>query len=268
MHDSYCRHIDWVQSDMFTVHPARNFPGMGESSYLTRAFSEQGIRLKIRKDPRSRLRKRGPASDDYSPRHYNKAGRLNKKDESARNEIYQDMQEDSQEPFHTMHSPQESTHQTQSPPPEQPLQTSRGYPQQSSNFFGTESASIGRSDLIRPKTESEQSLVHSLTQNPSFSQPLPFARAPPFVQPLHFAQPPSFAQSHSFVQHHPAADISRYMARKYADTPQSGYEVYSQQQQTYTGYPFFQSPEAVTSREGREEYLASNALGPSQIQWL
>jgi hypothetical protein len=41
-----------TRSKPFTVHGARSFPGMAESTFLTRTFSEQGVRLRLRKDSR------------------------------------------------------------------------------------------------------------------------------------------------------------------------------------------------------------------------
>lgn len=43
---------------------------MPESTGLTRTFSEQGVRLRLRKEPRTLLKPKGPATDDYKPRHY------------------------------------------------------------------------------------------------------------------------------------------------------------------------------------------------------
>ena len=40
-------------STLFRVHGSRSFPGMAESTPLTRVFSEQGVRLRLRKDPRA-----------------------------------------------------------------------------------------------------------------------------------------------------------------------------------------------------------------------
>lgn len=65
-----CYHIKKVTSDVFVAHSPKSFPGMAESTFLTRSFSDQGVRLRIRKEPRQLLRKRGPASEDYVPRHY------------------------------------------------------------------------------------------------------------------------------------------------------------------------------------------------------
>ncbi|PQE33900.1 velvet factor protein [Rutstroemia sp. NJR-2017a WRK4] len=66
------QHMTFVESKDFLVHSTKTFPGMNESTKLTRAFAEQGVRLRIRKEPRALLRKRGPASDDYQPRQYTK----------------------------------------------------------------------------------------------------------------------------------------------------------------------------------------------------
>jgi hypothetical protein len=69
--DKEVEYIKSITSDAFQVHPAKNWPGMAESTFLTRSFSDQGVRLRLRKEPRFRLGPRGPASDDYQPRHYN-----------------------------------------------------------------------------------------------------------------------------------------------------------------------------------------------------
>lgn len=61
-----------ITSTEFTVHSSRSWPGMGESTSLTRSFSEQGVKLRLRKEPRTLLRKRGPASDDYEPKSYHR----------------------------------------------------------------------------------------------------------------------------------------------------------------------------------------------------
>ena len=34
------------------VYSARNFPGMAESTFLSRSFGDQGVKLRIRKEPR------------------------------------------------------------------------------------------------------------------------------------------------------------------------------------------------------------------------
>ncbi|ORY02827.1 hypothetical protein K493DRAFT_207704 [Basidiobolus meristosporus CBS 931.73] len=42
-------------SDVFTVYPPKLFPGMAESTFLSRSFSDQGVRIRIRKEHRSKV---------------------------------------------------------------------------------------------------------------------------------------------------------------------------------------------------------------------
>jgi hypothetical protein len=67
--------FDWrmeVKSDLFTVYSAKKFPGLAESTNLSRTVAEQGCRVRIRRDVRMRRRegKNGEydevAEDEYS----------------------------------------------------------------------------------------------------------------------------------------------------------------------------------------------------------
>ncbi|MCJ1375033.1 hypothetical protein MMC20_006267 [Loxospora ochrophaea] len=62
-------YIKSITTDRFRVFSAKNFPGMDESTFLSRSFGDQGVRLRIRKEPRS-LPKRPIASrtrpEDFS----------------------------------------------------------------------------------------------------------------------------------------------------------------------------------------------------------
>lgn len=40
-------------TNVFTVYSSKNFPGMTESTFLTRTFSDQGVKLRLRKDSRT-----------------------------------------------------------------------------------------------------------------------------------------------------------------------------------------------------------------------
>ncbi|KAG2205094.1 hypothetical protein INT47_002188 [Mucor saturninus] len=44
-----------IVSNVFQVYSPKSFPGMSESTFLTRSFSDQGVRIRIRKEPRSSL---------------------------------------------------------------------------------------------------------------------------------------------------------------------------------------------------------------------
>ncbi|RKO87244.1 velvet factor [Blyttiomyces helicus] len=43
-----------IYSDPFNVYPAKKFPGMEESTFLSRTFAEQGLKIRIRKELRMR----------------------------------------------------------------------------------------------------------------------------------------------------------------------------------------------------------------------
>ena len=62
----HVQHLASVISDKFKVLPAKDFKGLEESTYLSRAFSDQGVRLRLRKEPRSALHKRSYPCD-HSP---------------------------------------------------------------------------------------------------------------------------------------------------------------------------------------------------------
>ncbi|ORZ22671.1 velvet factor-domain-containing protein [Lobosporangium transversale] len=43
-------HLMTTASNPFTVYPSKKFPGMSEPTFLSRCFSDQGVRIRIRKD--------------------------------------------------------------------------------------------------------------------------------------------------------------------------------------------------------------------------
>ena len=73
MKNGECVYITSCKSGSFEVQSHKGWVGMQESTPLTRQFAEQGVRLRLRKEPRTLLRKRGPASDNYEPRTYAKS---------------------------------------------------------------------------------------------------------------------------------------------------------------------------------------------------
>ncbi|RKU49287.1 hypothetical protein DL546_009756 [Coniochaeta pulveracea] len=70
MPDKWCWFLASVRSEPFTVYAQKYFPGMAESTFLTRSFSDQGVRLRLRKDSRSiTTRKRNSTVADYPQRY-------------------------------------------------------------------------------------------------------------------------------------------------------------------------------------------------------
>ncbi|CAK7216714.1 hypothetical protein SEUCBS140593_002964 [Sporothrix eucalyptigena] len=62
-----CIHITSIVSDTFQVYPTKSFPGLAESTFLTRSFSDQGVRLRLRKDSRSMTtRKRNATAAEFA----------------------------------------------------------------------------------------------------------------------------------------------------------------------------------------------------------
>lgn len=86
MPDKWCWYLASVRSDPFTVYAQKYFPGMAESTFLTRSFSDQGVRLRLRKDSRSiTTRKRNSTVADYS-RQYSRHDHPEASPASARGE--------------------------------------------------------------------------------------------------------------------------------------------------------------------------------------
>lgn len=60
--------FDWrmeIKSVNFSVYSAKKFPGLAESTTLSRTVAEQGCRVRIRRDVRMRRRDGKPSSNDY-----------------------------------------------------------------------------------------------------------------------------------------------------------------------------------------------------------
>ncbi|KAG5455438.1 MAG: velvet factor-domain-containing protein, partial [Olpidium bornovanus] len=49
-------HCKYIYSEPFTVYSAKRFPGMEESTFLSRSFADQGLKIRIRKEIRIRRR--------------------------------------------------------------------------------------------------------------------------------------------------------------------------------------------------------------------
>ncbi|WEW60784.1 hypothetical protein PRK78_006272 [Emydomyces testavorans] len=58
-------HIKSILSKPFQVLPPKNFPGMTESTFLSRSFADQGVKLRIRKEPRTLLKRQLPRPEEY-----------------------------------------------------------------------------------------------------------------------------------------------------------------------------------------------------------
>ncbi|KAF9888098.1 hypothetical protein FE257_009234 [Aspergillus nanangensis] len=60
-------HLKFIISERFTVSPPKSFPGMAESTFLSRSFADQGVKLRIRKEPRTLIKRPAPRPEEYPP---------------------------------------------------------------------------------------------------------------------------------------------------------------------------------------------------------
>lgn len=91
-----------VQTDVFDVFSAKKFPGLQESTALSRTVAEQGCRVRIRRDVRMRRREKGGKGKDtaareeeFAPKPRVEASPQNHRGRSSSNDTsgtYQDMQ--------------------------------------------------------------------------------------------------------------------------------------------------------------------------------
>ncbi|KAJ5322052.1 uncharacterized protein MYU51_002805 [Penicillium brevicompactum] len=60
-------YLKTIISERFTVSPPKSFPGMMESTFLSRSFADQGVKLRIRKEPRTMMKRSAPRPEDFPP---------------------------------------------------------------------------------------------------------------------------------------------------------------------------------------------------------
>ncbi|KAJ5942485.1 Velvet factor [Penicillium verrucosum] len=60
-------YLKTVISERFTVSPPKSFPGMMESTHLSRSFADQGVKLRIRKEPRTMLKRTTRPDEFHQP---------------------------------------------------------------------------------------------------------------------------------------------------------------------------------------------------------
>ncbi|KAJ5297474.1 hypothetical protein PENANT_c005G02727 [Penicillium antarcticum] len=65
MRKSQVTYLKTIISERFTVSPPKSFPGMMESTFLSRSFADQGVKLRIRKEPRTMMKRSAPRPDDF-----------------------------------------------------------------------------------------------------------------------------------------------------------------------------------------------------------
>ncbi|KAJ8064479.1 hypothetical protein OCU04_006813 [Sclerotinia nivalis] len=195
LYESHEDEVVWlgsISSDQFTVYSSKAFPGMMESTTMTKKFQEQGLKLRVRKEPRSLLRKRGPAFDDYEPKKYR-----------AR------IQEPEEEPD----SPEASKYSEQQQVLNQSARMQNRY-----SGYSQESSSPEERRLKRVRTDT----LSSQSQSPNFNPPtsaesLQWQRG--YANAQQQQQQSSFA-GHQIPSQHPLQSYNDYNSSNYAHSPQ------------------------------------------------
>ncbi|KAI5808088.1 velvet factor-domain-containing protein [Peziza echinospora] len=219
-------HIKSITSDPFTVYAAKNFPGMSESTFLSRSFGDQGVRLRIRKEPRTLLKR---------PSH------------SLRPEEYP-------RPF-VPQMPEPRTNARITPPHNYVPSPSREYPPQSY-----------MEPAKRVKTESMHSPHHPLDaypQRPAYQDQSPHYNAyPPASQPQYsnsymgYAPPTPHTPQTPQTPHHPGAPVAADFAYRPSQAP-STTSPYSSPRGQYPGHQ--QRPSLSHPNSYRPSYSSSQA---------
>jgi len=201
--DKEVAYIKSIVSEPFQVYASKNWPGMAESTFLTRSFSDQGVRLRLRKEPRFRLGPRGPASDNYEPRHYNIQRRRPSQGEplqsSQSGQRSQAMFSRSAEAYGSSLPPSQGDYSgssqsriTSKSPGTHGEQRKRGFSQ--SSHSGSYGSHGDEPSLKRPKNDPEQS-----SQQPPYTQP--FSIQHPSYSGRPFSESPQAPQYAIYPQH-------------------------------------------------------------------
>ncbi|KAI8982520.1 velvet factor-domain-containing protein [Pilobolus umbonatus] len=87
-------HCKSIISNVFLVYSAKKFPGMEESTFLSRSFADQGLKIRIRKELRQRKKAKLCGSEDNSVLYMDSEPRADDKENRISKSI--DTEDDSQ----------------------------------------------------------------------------------------------------------------------------------------------------------------------------
>jgi hypothetical protein len=190
-------HIQSTQTEPFKSHSAKTFPGMSESTFLTRTFSDQGVRLRLRKEPRALLKKRGPSTDDYRPRQY------------RNNHIRQQSQGGKERPEPEVQDTARQTQGAEAPESMQlPIHTHQYDPRPPMRSEYTHHSAVSLSGSYsdegpnkRPRTGSEQSFHSHPLDSPQYpGSGRMFNDSPQYTNPFGPSGTPSFFPAYTHTQ--------------------------------------------------------------------
>lgn len=182
----FCTHRLDVKSKAFTVFSAKKFPGLAESTALSRIVAEQGCRVRIRRDVRMRRRNervRGRDSEEMDETALLRAGRNGSTDQyDIENHIQ--AQNAQQPPAPQYHQPP--------PPPQYSMHRSNSLDARKRSGSDVSVASVAENDQQPQRYNSTGGYMPPVTNHYQAPPPPP----PPASQPQHL----SFGSSTHSVQ--------------------------------------------------------------------
>lgn len=231
-------YIKDIISKPFPIYSSKNFPGNPETTFLTRSFGDQGIKVRVRKEQnRTLIRKRGMAHEDYENQHYGPR-KMNASQVRAKQN-----NRESQEMVRSLECQQDSVDGAY----DTRQQMDRHYSSQSPPSFGCPVSYEEPSK--RPRTSSETAHIPTYIQpnQPMAYQPRPYAESNQanFLSYGNQSQPTgafSYTCDPSPVFSHANASRHQYFA-PHIDTgePPSPYELQAQRSPTNAYFPNHQT---------------------------
>ncbi|KAG0210087.1 hypothetical protein BGX33_005149 [Mortierella sp. NVP41] len=229
-------HVMTSISGPMTVHSSKTFPGMSESTFLSRSFSDQGVRIRIRKD------------HHVKPKHA--------------------VSDDAAEGASHMHSPPSSCHEAEQSDHDDHQPSKRSRPSPATSFADSPYAQTSSRHVpiaVRPKVEP---IARTPPSSPRFSSGSYHGQDPSPSRPSHHSysteEEARYYEGYSPSRHHPHGYYSSSQPAYYDSHPY--YRRYPQEHHPYahpqSRYHLGTSPqESPYSYEHR--HSASSSAGPT-----
>ncbi|KAL5352680.1 hypothetical protein ACLOAV_002628 [Pseudogymnoascus australis] len=186
--------FDWrleIKSSAFTVFSAKKFPGLAESTTLSRTVAEQGCRVRIRRDVRMR-RREGKATDDYDERAdsngYRRSTRSATPAEPYSRQRSLSNSNAEVKPEYAHRRPSAEAYQAQHPYPQQYSHGPSSTSQQGQSYLGFGPQSAQQPQFQTPQFTQPAPPPPAQPQQAHQSAPSPYHQAPP---------PPQYAPQQS-----------------------------------------------------------------------
>ena len=195
--------FDWrmeLKSVAFSVYSAKKFPGLSESTTLSRTVAEQGCRVRIRRDVRMRRRDGKPSSADYKMEDEYGHRRRGRTPDRPTHDYRQ--RSTSAASDHSMIRRPSMSEQYQPAPPPPP-----GY----GPSTGGHHLAFGNATSRGPQSYAQPPPMSPVTGYPSSTHPSPYQQ--PQAQPYAYSRPTS--QAYSAVK-------SEYNERRHSNSSHTG----------------------------------------------